>query len=216
MVCPGMRYLLVPGAGGQAWYWHRLVPLLPHAVAVELPAADPAAGLAEYADTIVAAAGPEPGPVTVVAQSMGGLSAPLVCDGLDVRELVLLNAMMPAPGETGHEWWVATRHAEAMRGEMDTMWHFFHDVPEDVTREALARGEPDQSGRPFDDPWPLPAWPDVPTRVLTSSEDRFFPPAFQRRIAQERLGLPVELVPGGHLAALSRPQELAAALLSTG
>lgn len=211
-----MRYLLVPGAGGQAWFWHRLAPLLPDAVAVALPADDPVAGLAEYADTIVASAGPEPGPVTVVAQSMGGLSAPLVCDRLDVRELVLLNAMVPLPGETGHEWWSATGHAEAMVGEMDTTTHFFHDVPEDVVAQARALGEPDQSGRPFDDPWPLTAWPDVPTRVLVGSEDRFFPPEFQARVAKERLGLDVELVPGGHLAALSRPRELAAVLLHRG
>lgn len=77
-------------------------------------------------------------------------------------------------------------------------------------------GEPDQSGRPFDDPWPLTAWPDVPTRVLVGSEDRFFPPEFQARVAKERLGLDVELVPGGHLAALSRPRELAAVLLHRG
>lgn len=208
-----MRFLLVPGAGGQAWYWHRLVPLLPDAVAIDLPAADPEAGLEVYADTIVAAAGPSPGPVTVVALSMGGLSAPLVCDRLDVREIVLLNAMIPRPGETGHQWWSATRHEEAMTEEMDTMRHFFHDVPEDVAREAMAMGEPDQTGRPFDDPWPLTAWPDVPTRVLAGQEDRFFPPDFQRRVARERLGLAVELVPGGHLAALSRPRELAGALL---
>ncbi|NLG23596.1 MAG: alpha/beta hydrolase [Actinomycetales bacterium] len=206
-----MRHLLVPGAGGQAWYWHRLVPLLPDAVAIDLPAGDRRAGLTSYADTIVSAAGPDPGPVTVVAQSMGGLSAPLVCDRLDVRELVLLNAMIPRPGETGHEWWTATGFS--LGEPMDTMRHFFHDVPEEVTREAMAMGEPDQTDRPFEDPWPLPAWPDVPTRVLTGSEDRFFPPDFQERVARERLGLPVELVPGGHLAALSRPEEIAAAVL---
>ena len=37
-------FVLVPGAGGQAWYWHRLVPELQRrghtAVAVDLPAAD--------------------------------------------------------------------------------------------------------------------------------------------------------------------------------
>ena len=47
-------FVLVPGAGGQAWYWHRLVPELEArghvAVAVELPAADPSAGLVTYAD----------------------------------------------------------------------------------------------------------------------------------------------------------------------
>lgn len=209
-----MRYLLVPGAGGQAWDWHRLVRLLPQALAVDLPAADPQAGLAEYADAIVAAVGPAPGPVTVVAHSLGGLSAPLVCDRLDVRELVLLNAMIPRPGETFHEWGAATGFA--MTEPMDEMRHFYHDVPEEVRREAMARGEPAQSDRPLQDPWPLPAWPDVPTRVLTGRDDRFFPPDFQRRVAQERLGLAVELVPGGHLAALSRPEALAATLMRAG
>lgn len=160
----------------------------------------------------MAAAGPDPGPVTVVAQSMGGFSAPLVCDRLDVRELVLLNAMIPAPGETGNAWWSTTGHGEAMTEPMDVMRHFFHDVPEDVTQEAMAMGEPQQTDRPFEDPWPLPAWPDVPTRVLTGRADRFFPPDCQSRVARERLGREVQLVPGGHLVALSRPQELAAVL----
>ncbi len=209
-----MRYLLVPGAGGQAWFWHQLVPLLPGAIAVELPAGDPEAGLATYADTIVRAAGPPSEPVTVVAQSMGGLSAPLVCDRLPVAELVLLNAMVPRPGETGHQWWQATGHHDVFTDEMDLMQHFFHDVPEEITRQAQAMGEPEQTGRPFDDPWPLAAWPQVSTRVLTGSDDRFFPAEFQRRVARERLGLEPVLVPGGHLAALSRPRELAAALVS--
>jgi pimeloyl-ACP methyl ester carboxylesterase len=69
-----------------------------------------------------------------------------------------------------------------------------------------------QSMRPFEDPWPLAAWPDVSTRVLTGRDDRLFPAEFQRRIALERLGLEPDLVPGGHLAALSRPVELADAL----
>ena len=42
----------MPGAGGRAWYWHRVVPLLADAVAVDLPAEDPRAGLAAYADAI--------------------------------------------------------------------------------------------------------------------------------------------------------------------
>ena len=57
-------------------------------------------------------------------------------------------------------------------------------------------------------------WPDVPTRVLAGRDDRFFPAEFQRRIAADRLGLDVEEIPGGHLAALSRPAELADRLLA--
>lgn len=207
-----MRHLLVPGAGGQAWDWHRLVPLLDAAVAVELPAGDETAGLAEYADTIVAAAGPDPGPVVVVGHSMGGLSAPLVADRLDVRRLVLLNAMIPAPGESGAQWWEGSGHSSVDIGEYDEVEHFYHDLPAAVRAEALARPDPAQSERPFAEPWPLEHWPDVPTTVLAGAEDRLFPPDFQRRLARERLGLDVTIVPGGHMAALSRPHELAAVL----
>lgn len=200
--------VLVPGAGGDSWYWHRVVPELARAgltaVAVDLPAADDSAGLDAYADAVLAAAA-NWDDVVLVAQSMGGLTAPLVAARRPVRSLVLLNAMIPRPGETGAQWWSATGH------QAEGAWEdlFFHDVPAEVVAEAYGRGEPAQSSRPFDDPWPLPAWPAVATVVLTGADERFFPPAFQRRVARERLGLDVELVPGGHLAALSRPVELA-------
>jgi len=214
---PVTTFVLVPGAGGSASSWRLLVPELERrghrGIAVGLPAADPTAGLAAYADTVVdtvrTALGGSPDPVVLVAQSMGGLTAPLVCDRLPVRLLVLLNAMVPAPGETGGAWWRNTGHADPG----DPTEAFFHDVPADVA--AAVQTEPfEQTGRPFEDPWPLDRWPDVPTRVLAGRDDRFFPPAFQRRVAADRLGLPVDEVPGGHLVALSRPVELAERLVS--
>jgi pimeloyl-ACP methyl ester carboxylesterase len=79
----------------------------------------------------------------------------------------------------------------------------------------MAAGEPEQSGTPFEKPWPLAAWPDVPTRFLQGRDDRFFPLGFQRRVVAERLpGVEVEELPGGHLLALGRPVELAEALMS--
>ena len=219
-------YVLVPGAGGSAWYWHRLVPELRRlghrAIAVELPAADDKAGLGEYADTIVAAAGDHDG-VVLVAQSMGGLSAPLTCDRLDVTELILVNAMIPVPGETGGDWWARTGQEQARRdldvregrspdAPFDPRVTFFHDVPAAVTEEGMSV-EPAQSGTPFGEPWPLAAWPEVPTRVLSGEHDRLFPVEFQIRVARERLGITPETLPGGHLVALSRPAELAALLV---
>jgi pimeloyl-ACP methyl ester carboxylesterase len=218
-------YVLVPGAGGSAWSWHLLVPELRRrgheAIAVDLPAADDTAGLREYADAIVAAAG-DRGQVVLVAQSMGGLSAPLACDRLDVAELVLINAMIPVPGETGGDWWAATGQEQARReldvregrapdAPFDLRVMFFHDVPDAVTEQAMTV-EPGQSGTPFGEPWPLAAWPDVPTRVLSGRDDRFFPVDFQIRVARQRLGLTPETLPGGHLIALSRPAELAQTL----
>jgi pimeloyl-ACP methyl ester carboxylesterase len=222
----GTPFLLLPGAGGRAWYWHRLVPELERrghrAVAVDLPADDDAAGLADYAAVATAALDDlgADGYAVVVAQSMGGLTAPLVAARRPVRLLVLVNAMVPRPGETGGDWWEAVGQAAA-RAELareqgrpedgDVETDFSHDVPPEVWA-AGAEHAGDQSGTPFGEPWPLAAWPDVPTRVLAGRDDRFFPLALQRRVARERLGLEVDEVPGGHLCALSRPEALAGAL----
>jgi pimeloyl-ACP methyl ester carboxylesterase len=216
-------FALIPGAGGEGWYWHRVVPELEtrghDVVAVDLPADDDAAGWTEYADSIVRAIGGR-SELILVAQSLAGFSAPLVCERVPVNLLVLLNAMIPKAGETGSEWWSNTGQGAAQReylddiglspeGAEDDIVLYFHDVPEDVTAEAYRRGDPDQSMTPMRQPWPLTAWPDVPTRVLIGRDDRLFPAAFQRRAARERLGLDADEMPGGHLVALSQPQELA-------
>ena len=61
----------------------------------------------------------------------------------------------------------------------------------------------------------IAAWPDVPTRVVTGADDRFFPLGLQQRIARERLGVEPHVVPGGHLVALSQPELLTDVLLET-
>src|ERR1700686_3175128 len=49
-----MNFLLIPGAGGESWIWHRVESELKsvghHAVSVDLPADDETAGIEEYAD----------------------------------------------------------------------------------------------------------------------------------------------------------------------
>jgi pimeloyl-ACP methyl ester carboxylesterase len=217
-----VTYVLIPGAGGQAWYWHRVVAELDRrvreSVAVDLPAADDTAGLSEYVAAIVDAIG-ERRRLVLVAQSLGGFTAPIVCERVPVDLLVLLNAMIPSPGESGEEWWSNTGQEQAraehasqtgrvLPSEFDPLDEFFHDVPQHVIDEAMARGEPAQSATPLADPWPLARWPDVPTRVLTARDDRFLPANFQRRVARERLGITPDEIPGGHLVALSQPTVL--------
>ena len=58
---PSISFVLVPGAGGSAWYWHLVASRLEQrgheAIAVSLPAADESAGLPEYVSAVVAAIG---------------------------------------------------------------------------------------------------------------------------------------------------------------
>ena len=181
---------------------------------MDLPCEDDSAGLEAYAQAVVDLVGSRTGDLVLVAQSMGGLTAPLVAERLPVDLIVLLTAMVLVPGENGREWWGNTGHEAAVdaQGLEDTSEEamFVHDVP----AEVLAALEPprDQSERPFDDRMPASGWPDVPTRFLLCSDDRFFPPEWMREVVRERLGIEPDDVPGGHSAYLSRPHALAAAI----
>lgn len=168
-------FVLIPGAGGVAWYFGRLVPLLEvaghRAVAVDLPGADRSAGLAEYADLVVRACqGADD--LVLVAQSLGGFTT-----------------------------------------EFDLFTYFLHDVDPAVAAE----GEPYQ--RPeaeivFGGRCDFDRWPDIPIRVLAGADDRLFPAEFQRRVAKERLGVEADVLPGGHLIALSNAPAVADYLLA--
>lgn len=217
-------FVLIPGAGGDGSYWHRVVPVLEarghEAIAVDLPGDDEAAGLPEYTELVLKTM-EDREDVVLVALSMGAFTAPMVCARGSVNQLILVNAMIPRPGETPGEWWRNTgseeaRIAAARKGgypeEITLDTYFLHDVPAKV----LASGE--SSGRPeadiaFGQPCAIDRWPDVPTRVISGRDDRLFPLEFERRLARDRLGLEVDPVPGGHLAALSYPAELAGQLM---
>ena len=201
-------YVLIHGAGSDGWYWHLVAPRLRalghDVVAPDLPCDDDAAGLQEYADVVVDAIG-DRRDLVVVAQSLGAFTGTMVCDRLPVELLILVAAMVPAPGESPGEWWAATGHV--FPEPFDPAVVFAHDLPADVAAESLQHVR-EQSGTPFEKPWPLAAWPDVPTRFLLCRDDRFFPADFQRRVVRERLGIVPDEMPGGHLPALAHPDEL--------
>ena len=218
-------YVLIPGAGSNSWYWHLVTPELEarghEVVAVDLPCDDDSAGLAEYVDTVVEAIGPRPeegDDLVLVAQSMGAFTAPLVAERVPVELIVLVAAMTPKPGESPGEWWTATGQTEAQAeqavrdgrepGMGDPVELFLHDVPQDVIDESVHHLV-EQSGTPFEKPWPGERWPDVPTRFLLGRQDRLFPADFQRRIVPERLGIVPDEMDSGHLPALAHPKELA-------
>src|SRR5215469_11174941 len=109
-------FVLIPGAGGTAWYWHRVAELVSaaghDAIPVDLPGDDPAAGLPQYAKLVTDAIGSR-ADVIVVAQSLGGFTAPLVASRVPVRAVIFVNAMIPRPGETPGAWWGNTGWAQA-------------------------------------------------------------------------------------------------------
>ena len=205
-------FVLIHGAGDVGWYWHLVDAALRErghdVVAPDLPCDDDAAGLPEYADAVIEAIG-ERTDLVVVGQSLGGFTAPLVCERVPVRSLVLVAPMIPDPGEAATDYWTNTRYGEEVRERYeDEIALFYQDVPADLASKALKRGRRQSEAR-LDEPSPLGAWPDVATRVLLCRDDRVFPAPYVRRVSRERLGITPDEIDGGHTPALSRPEELA-------
>jgi pimeloyl-ACP methyl ester carboxylesterase len=217
-------FVLIPGAGGAGWYWHRVVSHVQEAghegIAVDLPGDDESAGLPEYTRIVVDAIG-DRDDVVLVGQSLGAFTVPLVAAKGPVRGLVLVNGMIPSPGETPGAWWENTgslraREAAAKRGGYSTRFdlavYFLHDVPPEVAAAGEAHQRP-EADAVFESVCDFEAWPSVPIRVVAGADDRFFPVGFQQTLARERLDLEADVLPGGHLIALSQPTELADYLL---
>ena len=206
-------YVLIHGAGDVGWYWHlveRELRTRGHEVVVmDLPVDDDAATLTDYADVVVEAIGDRREDLVVVAQSYGGYVAPLVCDRVPARLMVLVAAMIPAPGESADQMWVNTRFDDAERPESHdsgALGIFYHDVPRTLAEEALSLGRsPTAAGEMSP---PLAAWPAVATAFILCRHDRLFPAAWLREVVRHRLGIEPEEIDSGHTPALSHPDEL--------
>jgi pimeloyl-ACP methyl ester carboxylesterase len=204
-------YALIHGGGGSGWDWHLVVPALRKrghdAVAPDLPCEDESASWEDYVDHVVEAISDRTD-VVVVGHSLGGFTAPLVSGRVPVDLVVLVAAMIPSPGELFADWWANSGYEET--GDDDV---FYHDVPPELAAEAQRR-ERDELARALREPWPLEAWPDVPTRYLLCRQDRMFSAAWARRHARERLGIDADEMDGGHYISLGRPRELADRLVA--
>lgn len=220
-------FVLIHGAGDAGWYWHLTEAELRarghDTIAPDLPCDNSAATLDDYAGTVAdAAAGRRD--LVIVSQSYGAFTATLAASRLPARLLVLLAGMVPAPGETPGQWWDHTGYRQAVEqqasldggqtGNEDPLITYYNGVPRQLAAEALRRGGRGESSVVYNTPWPLDALPDVPTKLILGKDDHFFPPAFMRRLARERLGIVADEVPGCHCAALSNPKEVSDLLAS--
>ena len=167
-------YVLIHGGGDSPHHWHLLAPLLQacgHDVVVpNLPCEDEDAGFRDYADTVVEAIGERRDPIVVAPVAGAGSRRRSSVTGCSVRLLVLVAGMVPLPGEKGQD--LAGEHglASHRRGPGPGSWTTATRSPPTTTTsratlacEAMLRTRR-QADRPGEEPWPLPAWPDVPTR----------------------------------------------------
>ena len=166
------------------WYWHLVAPDLEAAGSRRRGRRPPGHRRHRRASpstpTCVVDAVGDRRDLVLVAQSLAGFIAPLVCERVPVDLMILVAAMVPQPGESGGEWWANTEHAEARGPDAsdDPVEMFLHDVPDDVAarvgRTTCPRSRGGRSRRPVaarcvarraDPVPPVPRRPVLPGRV---------------------------------------------------
>jgi pimeloyl-ACP methyl ester carboxylesterase len=203
-------YALIHGAGDAGWYWHLVERELrargQRTVAPDLPIDDDKATLLDQAEVVLDAIAQvhDGGELVVVAQSYGGYVAPIVAERASADRLILVAATIPRPGESADEMWQATGWHMPSGGVIEL---FYQDVEPALAAEAMSHGR-EQSEATGHESWPLPVWPDIPTRFILCRDDRFFPADWMRRVVRDRLGIEPDELPSGHTPALSHPREL--------
>ena len=100
------------------------------------------------------------------------------------------------------------------RVSTDLIFGLPDQTPDDARAQLLSAEAREPSAAAMAQPCEFARWPAVPTKVLIGRDDRLFPAEFQRRVAEDRLGLDADEIPGGHLVALSNPSGLAALLVA--
>ena len=201
-------YALIHGGGDVGWSWHlveRELRARGHdTVAPDLPIEDAEATLLDHAQVVISAIG-DRGEVIVVGHSAGGYVAPIVADRLGADRLILVAAMIPQPGETAGEMFEATGWRMPRNKDPSDLAVFYHDVEPTLAAEAMSKERRDAGA---DEPWPLAAWPNVPTHFIVCRNDRFFDAEWLRSVVRDRLGIEPDELDSGHTPALSHPVEL--------
>jgi pimeloyl-ACP methyl ester carboxylesterase len=187
-----------------------------------LPANEPDASATRYAEVIVQSLPSDVTDAIVVAHSASGLFLPLAAIDARVRLIVFLAAVIPKIGvslidqlqaepEMMNPEWVGT---DPTASDEIAMRFLFHDCPPETAQWALTTRRMMYARRAYTEICPLERWPNVRSAYIMCADDRTVTPAWVRSAARQRLGVtPVEL-PGGHCPHVSRPAQLAEALLA--
>ncbi|HVB04983.1 MAG TPA: alpha/beta fold hydrolase [Acidimicrobiales bacterium] len=206
--------LLVHGGSHDGWCWHlvqaELASLGVASVAPDLPFTT----VADDVATVRGAIDEAPGEVVLVGHSRGGRVITMAAAGSDkVRRLVYVAAQMLPEGATRAPHHRPTPAALSL-AEIDGLPPleaardaYYHDCPEDLVREAVARLRVVPAGAKGAASSAPAAWRTIPSAYVVCTDDHMIHPDDQRDMARQA-GDVFEL-PSSHSPFFSHPAELA-------
>ena len=214
--------VLVHGAWHGSWCWQRVTQLLDErglpVRTVDLPSvgAPPGAGtdLSADAAAVEAVIASVAGPVVLCGHSYGGMVISRVSSER-VTRLVYLCAFMPLEGESlvsigggRHAPWIQVLDGGlTLPDPTQTQAVFYGDCDAGTVEWARSQIRP-QSGAPFNEPVPHPAWRHIPSTYVVCAKDMAMPVEVQRNVFAPRATEMIELQ-ASHSPFLSQPDAVA-------
>jgi len=216
--------VIVHGAFADASGWDKVVPILQakglNVVAVQ----NPLSSLANDVDAAARAIEAQKGPVILVGHSWGGVVITEAGVNDKVKALVYVAAFAPSEGESVTDLtkglpqapWVPALIAD--KGGYVTLpqqvmtKYFAQDLPVAKTRVMAATQGPILA-KSFEEKVDKAAWKSKPSWYVIAAQDQMIAPSLQRTMA-EKMGAKVSTVNASHVPFLSKPKEVAAAIIA--
>jgi pimeloyl-ACP methyl ester carboxylesterase len=216
--------VLVHGAFADGSSWNKVIPRL-HAKGLKvISVQNPLTSLADDVAATRRVLDVQTGPVVLVGHSWGGMVITEIGNHPRVKSLVYVASFAPAVGQSivdmtkDYPTASGLAHVVADKEGFVTMTfegiskHFAQDIPDAEARLVAATQGPIR-GSAFEDKVSQAAWSAKPSWFIVSEKDRMIQPALQSANAEQISARTIRLA-AGHVPQLSKPAEVAAAILS--
>lgn len=220
----GKNVVLVHGAFADGSSWNKVIPLLEakglHVTSVQ----NPLTSLGDDVSAATRAIDRQNGPVVLVGHSWAGSVITQAGNNDKVKALVYVAAFAPDNGQSANDIqkglpapaWLPELHKDAAGfltlSDKAMAENFAPDVSHAQARVLAATQGPWYSGC-LDEKIGHAAWHDKPSWYVVSTKDQIVPTSFQMKLAKQ-IGATTVDVDASHVPMLSKPQEVAAAIIS--
>lgn len=215
--------VLVHGAFADGSSWNEVIPRL-HAKGLNVVSVqNPLTSLGDDVAATRRVLDMQTGPVVLVGHSWGGMVITEIGKHPRVKSLVYVASFAPSVGQsivdmtkpyppaTGLNHVVTDKEGFVTMTLEGIRKHFAQDVSEAQARLIAATQGPIR-GKAFEEKVTVAAWEEKPSWFIVSEMDRMIQPALQNANAAQISARTIRL-PAGHVPQLSKPAEVAAAIL---